>query len=88
MSIQDFLDSCDNGVELSGSFRINWSVSGTGFGEFRFYTGEDGRIHIDNETMGRSFIKQVLNMMVDEAILDDDKFCPPKTEDIISDEGC
>ena len=87
MSIQDFLDNCVDGVELSRSMYVNWSVSGVGFGQFRFYTGDDGKIHIDNETMNKDFIKRVLCMVVDEAILDDDQFKKPP-EDIISDEGC
>lgn len=88
MSIQDFFDNCGNGVDLIGSFQLNWSVAGVGFGQFYFYTDEDGRVHIDNECMGKAFIKQVLNMMVDDAILEDDKFRPSNLEDNISDEGC
>ncbi len=53
-------------------FRVEWSVRGTGFGEFSFYT-ENGVLKIDNESMGRGFIKKVLGMLVDSATLTEDR---------------
>jgi hypothetical protein len=71
MSIQEFLDSCNDTVDIDNSFTLSWSKEGVGFGEFRFYKSEDEAIHINNECMGKNFIKNVLCNMVDIAILDD-----------------
>jgi hypothetical protein len=78
MSIQDFLDRCEDSVDFAGDFTIMWSEKGRGFGQYCFYTGTDGKIHIVNECDGKETIKRLLNKMVDEAILDDEPLrrCP------------
>jgi hypothetical protein len=73
MSMQDFFDKCETKVDLSHNFNIEWSFAGTGFGSFRFYNGEDGKLHISNECCSKTFIKQILCLMVEEAVLDDSK---------------
>lgn len=65
-------DSCgpwsdDSIMEQVAAF--SWTAKGIGFGTFTFYTDTKGRLHCDNETMGRDFIKRMLNKMVDDAIL-------------------
>lgn len=86
MSIQDFLDSCGDGVDLHQPFTISWSMKGVGFGQYRFYTDENGQLHIDNECMSKNSIKRVLEIMVDNAILDD-PMLPRKDSEEVSDEG-
>lgn len=76
MAIQDFLDSCPSGVELVNNVQINWSVPGIGCGEFYFYTKDD-IVHCSNECMGREFIKRILNQMVDDCVLHDEKPASP-----------
>lgn len=76
MAIQDFLDSCSDMVDLNNGFSVSWSRTGVGFGSFYFRITEAGSIQIDNECMGKDFIKGVLCRMVDEAILDDNPSRP------------
>lgn len=79
--VQKFFDGLGDTAVLAGAgkndkgdvgFRVEWSVRGTGFGEFNFYT-ENGALKIDNESMSRGFIKEVLGMLVDSATLTDDR---------------
>jgi hypothetical protein len=88
MSIQDFLDQCDDGVDIGQTFHILWSKQGIGWGQFQFYMGDDEKIHIDNECMDKRFIKEILCQMVDNAVLDDEVHPRPSKLDVISDEGC
>ena len=81
--IQKFLDSCpDACVPQANPFAegkephippiaIAWSKPGVGFGEMIFYF-EDGKLHCENETMSREFLKERLCAMVDNAIMDDE----------------
>jgi len=47
---------------------INWIVKDCGFGEIKFY--QDGnKIYCDNELMSKDFIKAILCLIVDKAIL-------------------
>ena len=64
------LDSVFANTETTG-FCIRWFVKGTGYGEFTFRYDPDSLWHIDNEYMGKEFIKSVLCAMVDAATLDD-----------------
>ena len=58
-------------VELLGKhFTIEWVVEKCGVGRFTFYR-KGKKLFIDNEFMGKSFIKKVLNVMVDNAILEE-----------------
>jgi hypothetical protein len=73
MSLQDFFDSCENDLELVSSCSINWSVKGTGFGNLQLYVGQDGKTWIQNEGMGKTFIKKILCDLVDDATLEDER---------------
>jgi len=77
MGLREFFDSFEDGVDLHGSFTLDWSMKGCGFGQYQFYNDEDGNIHIANECMSREYIKRVLNCMVDSAILDDELLQQP-----------
>lgn len=81
MSIQDFLDRCENSIDLAGEFTIVWSEKGRGFGQYHFYMDAEGKIHIGNECDGKNTIKRILNRMVDEAILDDEPFRKQENQD-------
>ena len=50
-------------------FTIKWGKKGVGFGQFVFYR-EGNRIRIDNEYMSKDFIKEIINELIDSAILD------------------
>lgn len=71
MSLQDFFDSCENDLELVSSCSINWSVKGTGVGNLQLYVGQDGNTWIQNEGMGKTFIKKILCDLIDGATLED-----------------
>lgn len=45
---------------------IKWARKGVGFGELTLVVKEDG-LHLDTETMGAPFVKQVLGALVDDA---------------------
>lgn len=62
----------DRCAEANGSITLFWSAKGVGFGQYFIYTGEDERIHIDSECMSRESVKKILNIMVDQAIFDDE----------------
>ena len=73
MSIRDFFEKFDNTCDPIGVTSFNWTAKGIGFGQFYFYFNEkDGYIHCENECMSRETIKEILNRMVDECVLD----CP------------
>ena len=44
---------------------IPWSQKGRGFGEYRFFVGEDKKIQISNECDPREAIKEVMDDLVD-----------------------
>ena len=74
MSIQDFFDSCGDGVDVSGNdsrIVINWSRKGWGFGQFHFYKNEKGQLMCSNECMSKESVKEILGMMVDLCELED-----------------
>ncbi len=56
--------------EMFPSATFEWTAKGIGFGSFTFYLKPDGKLHCDNETMGKDFIKKMLCKMVDECVLD------------------
>lgn len=80
MSVQDFLnsfeDTCgpteptEEGLEPS-SVHLSWSAKGVGFGSFYFFY-KDGQLYCENECMGKGFIKEMLNKMVDDCLLMDE----------------
>ncbi len=73
MSIQDFLDKCDNKITLPQPVHIQFSIKGFGFGELYFHE-KDNVIHCENECMSKDRIKQILSQMVDECVLVDEPF--------------
>ena len=54
-----------------GLIDIGWQTESAGFGHLSF-DNKDGKIHCSSETMGRKFVKEVLNELVDVAIFEDD----------------
>ncbi|RWZ87228.1 MAG: hypothetical protein EO766_11930 [Hydrotalea sp. AMD] len=80
MSLQDFLNSFDNTQSLHTSFTICWTEHGRGFGQYRFYVSEDGKVHIDNECDGKESIKRIVCRLIDEAVLDDIPFAELKAQ--------
>jgi len=50
---------------------IGWYSDELGWGELEFYFTLDGKLMIDSETMGKEFIKEVLEQVVENAILKD-----------------
>ncbi len=69
MSIKDLLDSCEN--DCSGTGTFHWSMEGFGFGQLHFYIGEDGKTHCHNECMSNERVKEILNILVDNCVMDD-----------------
>jgi hypothetical protein len=56
---------------FKSSLTVCWVKQGIGFGRFGFYKNDDGSWHIENECMGKDFIKEVLCDLVDNATLRD-----------------
>lgn len=52
-----------------GLIDIGWQTKSAGFGHLSF-DNKDGKIHCSSETMGRKFVKEVLNKLVDDAIFE------------------
>lgn len=71
MALHDMFDKCEDYTQLNDGFEISWSKNKVGFGSFYFRVRPDGTVGIDNEMMGKNFIKTILCDMVDAAILDD-----------------
>lgn len=51
-------------------FTVNWTKQNYGFGEFCFYMEKDGKLHIQDDGNSREFIKEMLGVMVDNAVMD------------------
>lgn len=65
-------DFAVTGVEwLGDGVQLNWQTVSAGFGQLYFYKHADGKMHINTELMGPTFIKAVLCKIVDDAVLDD-----------------
>jgi len=69
MSMQDFLDNCENRIDIHSQIGISFSTTGFGFGQIYFTQNEDGTIRCDNECMTKEQIKKILSQMVDQCIL-------------------
>jgi len=54
-----------------GLIDVGWSTKSAGFGHLSF-DNKAGKIHCSSETMGRKFVKEVLNTLVDQSIFEDD----------------
>lgn len=68
MSLIDFLNSCENKIDLYSDIDISFSRTGFGFGQLRFYQKDD-IIYCDNECMTKDTVKKILAQMVDECVL-------------------
>lgn len=69
-------DFAITGVWLTEDYReglidIGWSTKSAGFGHLSF-DNKDGKIHCSSETMGRNFVRNVLNKLVETAVFEDD----------------
>jgi hypothetical protein len=68
-NIREAFEKIEDSAELVNSFQLNWTAKGCGFGQFYFYTDKDGQLCCSSETMGKEFIKRILNQMVDDCKL-------------------
>ena len=61
--------------EPLGTALLGWSAKGIGFGSFYFYEKKDDnnntKLYCENECMSKEFIKRMLCVMVDNAIIND-----------------
>jgi len=56
-----------------GLVDIGWATKSAGFGHLSF-DNHNGKIHCSSETMGRNFVKSVLDKLIEDAIFEDDIF--------------
>jgi hypothetical protein len=54
-----------------GGFDISWRTKSAGFGHMIVYIDNDGKIKCQDEGMGKTFLKDVLNKLIDKIELDD-----------------
>jgi len=55
-------------INGNGSIYVSWVRKGKGFGEFYLSIDKDsGKLYLDDEIMGKDFVKKVLCALVDEA---------------------
>ena len=47
----------------SGGITIRWDAPRIGFGELYIFWGEDGKLHIDTESMSDAFVSRVLALL-------------------------
>jgi hypothetical protein len=47
--------------------RLEWVVKNFGFGTIDFFATEDGEIEIYTECMGKEFVKEIMNYVIDNA---------------------
>jgi len=50
----------------NGGIRINWSAN-IGFGQLDIFMNKEGRLIVDSEYMGKDFVLEVLEALVDNA---------------------
>jgi hypothetical protein len=61
-----------NGKQVNkGGFDISWQTKAAGFGHMTVYVNNEGVIRCGNEGMGKVFLKDVLNKLLDKMELDD-----------------
>jgi len=63
-------DVCITTDYKEGDIDLQWVANGIGTGHLAFYE-KDGKIYCNNETMGRDFIKAVLNKLVDVSVMNE-----------------
>jgi len=51
-------------------FRIHWGY-GKGFGVIVFNTDKSGKISLETEFMTKDFVRDVMNKIIDQAVLED-----------------
>jgi hypothetical protein len=61
-----FFDSDDYS---DGGMIVDWESDGFGYGRLEFSRPSSGKLRIQNEWMSKDFIKEVLNNVVDNAVL-------------------
>lgn len=54
-----------------GGFDISWRTKAAGFGHMVVYVDNDGSIRCQDEGMGKNFLRDVLNKLLDKMELDD-----------------
>lgn len=54
---------------LSGGFGIDWDTKSGGFGRCDFYL-KDGRLHCENQAMGKEFILRLFERLVEQMTLE------------------
>lgn len=59
-------------VENNIGFALQYDKEGFGFGELIFRQYANGKIIIETETMGRAFVREILEALVDKAVLDNE----------------
>ena len=50
----------------NGGLRINW-LANVGFGQLDIFMDEEGKLVVDSEYMGKEFVMEVLEALVDNA---------------------
>lgn len=53
------------------SFQMSWGVKQFGFGQFYFYTDENGIIHADTETLKRETMIKIMTKFTNDIIFED-----------------
>ena len=61
-------DTWSKNKRNDGGFSIDWAVKSWGFGGITFII-KNGKLYMDTEYMGKDFVKQCLNAVIDDAIL-------------------
>jgi hypothetical protein len=70
---KDIYDIIESHWNLNAPFQIEWAVKDIGFGIITFIKNDDGEIVIDSELMSRTFVKEILNYLVDHTKFTDEK---------------
>ena len=51
-------------------FYVEWGVQGFGFGELTFsFDPYSKRIYIDTETLSKEFVKEIMNYIIENAVI-------------------
>lgn len=52
------------------SFQMSWGVNQFGFGQFYFYTDDNGIIHVDTETLKRETMIKIMNKFINDIVFE------------------
>lgn len=72
MNIKDLGVTEIHGHYDQKGFTVCWNAN-IGFGQVEFRVKNDGAIVVDDECMGRDFVKMVLDRLVDRCVMQSDK---------------